>query len=122
LDRKHEQDQHNKDISDLVQGIAAGNLWKRRSGQVDDLDLFDEEDMVGRFHMKKKLKVTESFEKLGRVILSLPSLLPALCAGWIWLSRCCLHVQLMKYFLRLSYFSGQSSDRSVCQSLSETCR
>ncbi|KAF9363210.1 hypothetical protein BGX34_004644 [Mortierella sp. NVP85] len=65
LHMKHEQDQHNKDISDLVQGIAAGNLWKRRSGQVDDLDLFDEEDMVGRFHMKKKLKVTESFEKLA---------------------------------------------------------
>ncbi|KAG0244114.1 hypothetical protein B0O80DRAFT_523917 [Mortierella sp. GBAus27b] len=65
LHMQHEQDQHNKDISDLVQGIAAGNLWKRRNGQIDDLDIFDEEDMDGRFRRKKKLKVTEKFEKLA---------------------------------------------------------
>lgn len=64
--RKHEQDQHDKDISDLVHGIAAGNLWKRRNGQIDDLDLFDEEDMDGRFRRKKKLKVSEKFEMLGK--------------------------------------------------------
>ncbi|KAF8944513.1 hypothetical protein BGZ47_004140 [Haplosporangium gracile] len=65
LHMKHEQDQHDKEISDLVHGIAAGNLWKRRNGQIDDLDLFDEEDMNGRFRRKKKLKVSEKFEKLA---------------------------------------------------------
>ncbi|KAG0357701.1 inositol polyphosphate 5-phosphatase [Gamsiella multidivaricata] len=65
LHMKHEQDQHEKDISDLVHGIAAGNLWKRRHGQGDDLDLFDEGDMDGRFQRKKKLKVSEKFEKLA---------------------------------------------------------
>ncbi|KAF9152618.1 hypothetical protein BG015_004988 [Linnemannia schmuckeri] len=65
LHMKHEQDQHDKEISDLVHGIAAGNLWKRRNGQIDDLDLFDEEDMDGRFRRKKKLKVSEKFEKLA---------------------------------------------------------
>ncbi|KAF9168940.1 hypothetical protein BGX21_011289 [Mortierella sp. AD011] len=65
LHMKHEQEQHDKDISDLVHGIAAGNLWKRRNGQGDDLDIFDEEDMDGRFQRKKKLKVTEKFEKLA---------------------------------------------------------
>ena len=64
--RQHEQDQHNKEISDLVHGIAAGSLWKRRNGQMNDLDLFDEEDMDGRFRRKKKLKVSEKFEKLGK--------------------------------------------------------
>lgn len=66
--RKHEQDQHDKEISDLVHGIAAGNLWKRRNGQIDDLDLFDEEDMDGRFRRKKKLKVSEKFEMLGKLL------------------------------------------------------
>ncbi|KAF9143574.1 hypothetical protein BGX30_000101 [Mortierella sp. GBA39] len=65
LHMKHEQDQHDKEISDLVHGIAAGNLWKRRNGQIDDLDLFDEEDMDGRFRRKKKLKVSEKFEMLA---------------------------------------------------------
>ncbi|KAG0048522.1 hypothetical protein BGZ83_006538 [Gryganskiella cystojenkinii] len=65
LHMQHEQDQHNKEISDLVHGIAAGSLWKRRNGQMDDLDLFDEEDMDGRFRRKKKLKVSEKFEKLA---------------------------------------------------------
>ncbi|KAF9427465.1 hypothetical protein BGZ76_002330 [Entomortierella beljakovae] len=65
LHMKHEQDQHEKEISDLVHGIAAGNLWKRRNGQGDDLDIFDEEDMDGRFQRKKKLKVSEKFEKLA---------------------------------------------------------
>ncbi|KAF9360626.1 hypothetical protein BGX26_008464 [Mortierella sp. AD094] len=65
LHMKHEQEQHDKDISDLVHGIAAGNLWKRRNGQGDDLDIFDEEDMDGRFQRKKKLKVSEKFEKLA---------------------------------------------------------
>ncbi|KAF9922942.1 hypothetical protein FBU30_006919 [Linnemannia zychae] len=65
LHMKHEQDRHDKEISDLVHGIAAGNLWKRRNGQNDDLDLFDEEDMDGRFRRKKKLKVSEKFEKLA---------------------------------------------------------
>lgn len=64
--RQHEQVQHDKDISDLVQGIAAGGLWKRNKGQMDDLDLFDEEDMDGRFRRKKKLKVSEKIEKLGK--------------------------------------------------------
>ncbi|KAF9561031.1 hypothetical protein EC968_005928 [Mortierella alpina] len=65
LHMKHEQVQHDKDISDLVQGIAAGGLWKRNKGQMDDLDLFDEEDMDGRFRRKKKLKVSEKIEKLA---------------------------------------------------------
>ncbi|KAG0286859.1 hypothetical protein BGZ96_009103 [Linnemannia gamsii] len=65
LHMKHEQDQHDKEISDLVHGIAAGNLWKRRNGQIDDLDLFDEDDMDGQFRRKKKLKVSEKFEKLA---------------------------------------------------------
>ncbi|KAG0206209.1 hypothetical protein BGX28_002305 [Mortierella sp. GBA30] len=65
LHMKHEQDQHDKDISDLVQGIAAGGLWKRGKGQMDDLDLFDEEDMNGRFHRKKKLKMSEKIEELA---------------------------------------------------------
>ncbi|KAG0248808.1 hypothetical protein BG011_009886 [Mortierella polycephala] len=65
LHMKHEQDQHNKEISDLVQGIAAGGLWKRGKGQMDDLDLFDEEDMDGRFRRKKKLRLTEKIEKLA---------------------------------------------------------
>ncbi|KAF9111720.1 hypothetical protein BGX27_004532 [Mortierella sp. AM989] len=65
LHMKHEQDQHDKDISDLVHGIAAGNLWKRRNGQGDDLDIFDEDDMNGHFQRKKKLKVSEKFEKLA---------------------------------------------------------
>ncbi|KAG0375225.1 hypothetical protein BGX24_009397 [Mortierella sp. AD032] len=65
LHMKHEQDQHEKEISDLVHGIAAGNLWKRRNGQIDDLDIFDEEDMDGRFRRKKKLKVSEKFSKLA---------------------------------------------------------
>ncbi|KAF9092111.1 hypothetical protein BGX23_004601 [Mortierella sp. AD031] len=65
LHMKQEQDQHDKDISDLVHGIAAGNLWKRRNGQIDDLDLFDEDDLDGRFRRKKKLKVSEKFEKLA---------------------------------------------------------
>lgn len=63
--RKHEQEQHDKEISDLVHGIAAGNLWKRRNGQADDMDIFDEDDINGRFRRKKKLKVSEKFEKLG---------------------------------------------------------
>jgi hypothetical protein len=45
-------------------------LWKRRNGQIDDLDLFDEDDMDGRFRRKKKLKVSEKFEKLGKLALS----------------------------------------------------
>ncbi|KAF9288491.1 hypothetical protein BGZ68_000196 [Mortierella alpina] len=65
LHMQHEQVQHDKDISDLVQGIAAGGLWKRNKGQMDDLDLFDEEDMDGRFRRKKKLKVSEKIEKLA---------------------------------------------------------
>ncbi|KAF9182842.1 hypothetical protein BGZ51_004387 [Haplosporangium sp. Z 767] len=65
LHMQHEQDQHNKEISDLVQGIAAGGLWKRGKGQMDDLDLFDEEDMDGRFRRKKKLRLAEKIEKLA---------------------------------------------------------
>ncbi|KAG0038538.1 hypothetical protein BGZ82_011655, partial [Podila clonocystis] len=64
LHMKHEQEQHDKEISDLVHGIAAGNLWKRRNGQADDMDIFDEDDINGRFRRKKKLKVSEKFEKL----------------------------------------------------------
>ncbi|KAI9235724.1 MAG: MRC1-like domain-containing protein [Podila humilis] len=65
LHMKHEQEQHDKEISDLVHGIAAGNLWKRRNGQADDMDIFDEDDINGRFRRKKKLKVSEKFEKLA---------------------------------------------------------
>ncbi|KAG0079906.1 hypothetical protein BGZ92_000846, partial [Podila epicladia] len=65
LHMKHEQEQHDKEISDLVHGIAAGNLWKRRNGQTDDMDIFDEDDINGRFRRKKKLKVSEKFEKLA---------------------------------------------------------
>ncbi|KAI1303526.1 hypothetical protein EDD11_005327 [Mortierella claussenii] len=65
LHMQQEQNQHEKEISDLVHGIAAGNLWKRRNGQTDDLDIFDEEDMDGRFQRKKRLKVSEKFEKLA---------------------------------------------------------
>ncbi|GJJ75512.1 hypothetical protein EMPS_07870 [Entomortierella parvispora] len=65
LHMQQEQDQHNKDISDLVHGIAAGSLWKRRNGQMDDLDLFDDEDMDGRFRRKKKLKISEKLEELA---------------------------------------------------------
>lgn len=68
LFRKHEQEQHDKEISDLVHGIAAGNLWKRRNGQADDMDIFDEDDINGRFRRKKKLKVSEKFEKLGKYL------------------------------------------------------
>ncbi|KAF8939569.1 hypothetical protein EDD21DRAFT_374129 [Dissophora ornata] len=65
LHMKQEQDRHDKEISDLVHGIAAGNLWKRRNGQMEDLDIFDEGDMEGRFQRKKRLKMSEKFEKLA---------------------------------------------------------
>ncbi|KAG0328017.1 hypothetical protein BGZ99_006369 [Dissophora globulifera] len=65
LHMKQVQEQDDKDVSDLVHGIAAGNLWKRRNGQMEDLDIFDEGDMDGRFQRKKKLKVSEKFEKLA---------------------------------------------------------
>ncbi|KAG0235500.1 hypothetical protein BGW41_000745 [Actinomortierella wolfii] len=66
LHMEQEQAQHEKDISELVQGIAAGNLWKRRSGR-DGLDLLDtdDEDEDERRRRIKKLKVTEKFEKLA---------------------------------------------------------
>ncbi|KAF9585126.1 hypothetical protein BGW38_003782 [Lunasporangiospora selenospora] len=65
LHMEHEQVRHNKEIMDLVHGIASGNLWKRRHGQGDDLDIYDEDDIGGGFQRKKKLKVLEKFERLG---------------------------------------------------------
>ncbi|KAF9162853.1 hypothetical protein DFQ26_003201 [Actinomortierella ambigua] len=67
LHMEQEQAQHDKDISELVQGIAAGNLWKRRSGRMDDLDMLDtdDEEEAERRRRIKKLKVSEKFEKLA---------------------------------------------------------
>ncbi|KAF9973945.1 hypothetical protein BGZ73_002788 [Actinomortierella ambigua] len=67
LHMEQEQAQHDKDISELVHGIAAGNLWKRRNGRMDDLDLLDtdDEEEAERRRRIKKLKVSEKFEKLA---------------------------------------------------------